>query len=140
MNDQPKSYRDEVAADRPVVSFPDGARPAPRFEVVHKTGVERHRVVEDGRSRWVERPLSQPWHVRIIGANGEPLFSSETYVDDDSAYDVIVALATMLGVDEPLIARTTDSERRVLSGYVGDIEGDVVHGWQVPILRVEVGP
>jgi len=106
-------------------------RPVPRFEVVHKPKLMA--TDASGRDR---RPVPnpQPWHVRIIGGNGEPLFTSETYVHEASAYEVIVAVGRMFRYDDARI-EDFDTDRPFLM-----CESHDGLDTTVPVLRVEVGP
>lgn len=91
----------------------------PRLEVVHTP-------------RWHVDGHRQPWHTRIIGANGEPLVSTETYGNEHSAYAVIQAIARVFGVDEPYVEVDEATGDGRLTGYVE--RSTLV----IPILRVEV--
>lgn len=62
---------------------------APRFEVVHTNA-------------------PQPWHARWIASNGEPRWSTENYVDRQSALEAIYDLAAPIGIqgEWPLAVNT----------------------------------
>lgn len=115
-------------------------RPVPRFEVVHNPRL----FVDD--DVLAEEPDPQPWHVRIIGANGEPLFSSETYVDERQTTAVILALGVMFdggdvgnGVEVRLNEVASETESGFPSLELWDTEANGLIS-EIPILRVEVGP
>jgi hypothetical protein len=49
----------------------------------------------------------QPFHVRLIGDNGEPLSVTENLIDEEAAHTNIVAQAKALGWGEPRLTHGT---------------------------------
>jgi hypothetical protein len=109
-----------MQSDHQMARMGQSERPVPRFQIVHKP---QHLLTGTN---------PQPWHTRIIGGNGEPMFTSENYVDVSSAYDVIRALARLFGLNADIEGDVDDAPHLIAESARGHVA--------VPVMRVEVGP
>lgn len=50
------------------------------------------------RLQIVQTDAEQPWHVRVLGSNGEPIATSEKYAAEESAEVAIAVLAEAFGI------------------------------------------
>lgn len=66
--------------------------------------------------RIVQTDAEQPYHVRIVGGNGEPVLSGENLADEDSAEGVLLMLARMFGATDPHVHRSADGAHGVVLG------------------------
>lgn len=69
-----------------------------------------------GRIEIVETSAPQPWHVRFIGGNGEPIASGENLSSEQDAETAVLAIARMFGATEPVIHRSGETGRAVVLG------------------------
>lgn len=49
----------------------------------------------------VQTDAEQPWHLRLVGSNGEPVMVSENYTDPRTAENAIAVAAEAFGVTIP---------------------------------------
>lgn len=70
----------------------------------------------------------QPFHVRVIAENGEPILSSENLADQRDAERVVCVLAEMFGWDEPWVTKSLhDPSQRMVVSETAKMPVDVVH-------------
>ena len=71
---------------------------------------------ERGHFVIAETRADQPFHVRIVGGNGERVLFGENLTDEWTAEAVVLMVARMFGAPDPVIAKSGETGRAVVLG------------------------